>query len=174
MKKPNLKSIVSSKAVKGVPSKIHGRGLFCKEKIMKNGLVAKKAGYELTKDEPLIIKPKGHIELQISDDIFLAPNDDSGFEENMIFINHSCSPNVGMCGDREFVAMREIEVGEELTIDYAMIDDSDYVMDCMCGSINCRKKITGRDWILHELHYKYKGYYSDYLAKKIKKLSCEC
>jgi len=41
----------------------------------------------------------------------------------MLFINHSCEPNVGFAGNVVLVAMRDIEAGEELTTDYAMFDD---------------------------------------------------
>lgn len=38
-------------------------------------------------------------------------------------LNHLCNPNVGVRGEITFVAMRDIKAGEELTTDYAMIDD---------------------------------------------------
>jgi hypothetical protein len=41
----------------------------------------------------------------------------------MLFINHSCDPNVGFAGDIVLVAMRDIRQGEELTADYALFDD---------------------------------------------------
>jgi len=37
-----------------------------------------------------------------------------------MFLNHSCEPNVGILGQIIFVAMRNIDSGEELTIDYAL------------------------------------------------------
>lgn len=166
-------SYISPKVKKGLPSSIHGRGLFATELLTKNEVVAKKNGYELSCAQLQKTNPKGHIELQIADDSFLAPVDEGDFEKNMIFINHSCNPNVGMKGDREFVAMRPISAGEELTIDYAMIDNVDYAMVCTCGSSNCRKKITGRDWMMHELHHRYKNYFSPYLKEKVEKLHCE-
>jgi len=41
----------------------------------------------------------------------------------MLFINHSCEPNVGFAGNTVLVAMRDISPGEELTSDYALFDD---------------------------------------------------
>jgi uncharacterized protein len=41
----------------------------------------------------------------------------------MLFINHSCEPNVGFAGNIVIVAMREVIAGEELTTDYALFDD---------------------------------------------------
>ena len=63
----------------------------------------------------------------------------------MLFLNHSCEPNVGVQGNIIFVAMRDVAAGEELTIDYAMIDDDDARMDCGCGTPSCRRVVTGRD-----------------------------
>jgi len=40
-------------------------------------------------------------------------------------------------------------------------------MDCNCGSLNCRKKITEDDWKISELRKKYKDYFSEYLKQKI-------
>ena len=51
----------------------------------------------------------------------------------MLFINHSREPNVGFAGDTVLVAMRDISPGEELTTDYALIDDYDVMMQCRCG-----------------------------------------
>jgi uncharacterized protein len=43
--------------------------------------------------------------------------------------------------------MRAIASGEELTIDYAMIDDmAEEAMDCACGTDSCRGMVTGVDW----------------------------
>ncbi len=160
-------SFVSIKVHKGLPSKIHGRGLFAVSPISKDEVVAKKAGCILNGLDLKAFGPTGHIELQIADDSYLGPKSMEDFEKNMIFINHSCDPNVGIRGDREFVAMRDIEIGEELAIDYAMIDDVDSVMSCTCGSVNCRKTVTGRDWEKPELQRKYRGYFSKYLEDKI-------
>lgn len=88
----------------------------------------------------------------------------------MMFLNHSCSPNVGVRGEITFVAMRDIKVGEELTIDYAMIENEDYPeMKCNCGARNCRKVITGKDWKRKDLQKKYGKYFSAFLLEKIGK-----
>ena len=57
------------------------------------------------------------------------------------FINHSCDPNAFMRilpGDRIAIfARRDIQPGEELTIDYR---DPDHPAVCRCGAPNCRSK----------------------------------
>lgn len=71
-------------------------------------------------------------------------------------------------------ARRDIQRGEELTIDYAtfVIDDA-YVMpgECKCGAAACRHKITGNDWQQSDLQQGYKDHFSPYLNKRIKMLS---
>lgn len=58
------------------------------------------------------------------------------------FTNHSCNPNCGLKDAVTLVAIRDIETGEELTIDYDTLE-YDWEMECNCGSENCRGKIRG-------------------------------
>ncbi len=53
--------------------------------------------------------------------------------------NHSCDPNL----DRNHTALRDIEVGEELTLDYAQFSAKDWEMKCNCGSKNCKGIVRG-------------------------------
>lgn len=88
------------------------------------------------------------------------------------FVNHSCAPNCGISGSILVVAMRDIPISEELCFDYAMSDGSDYdEFDCLCGADLCRGVVTGRDWRLPELHERYAGWFSPYLARKIEGLA---
>ena len=70
-----------------------------------------------------------------------------------------------------FVAMRDIEAGEELTHDWATTDDDRYEMACHCGAPNCRKVITGQDWRRKDLQEKYRHYMSWYLQDKLRRES---
>ena len=56
------------------------------------------------------------------------------------FINHSCDPNTftRCTADRaEFYALRDIEPGEELTVDYGE-SQHDGKLPCRCGTARCR------------------------------------
>jgi uncharacterized protein len=86
----------------------------------------------------------------------------------MIFSNHSCEPNIGVQGQIVFVAMRDVEAGEELTHDWATTDDDRYEMACNCGAATCRRVITGQDWRKPELQHRYGDYMSWYLLAKIR------
>lgn len=62
-------------------------------------------------------------------------------------MNHSCNGNLGFNDDGDFVAIRDIQRGEELTYDYGLAESNpDFKMQCKCGSQNCRKVVTGNDW----------------------------
>ncbi len=150
-------------------SKIHGRGLFAKASIAKDDVVAVKGGHIVDRETlRREITPRlGPVEIQIDDDLFIAPVNDEERELSMLYSNHSCDPNLGMRGEITFVVMRDIRAGEELTHDWATTDDDDYSVECQCGAPNCRKILTGKDWQRPELHARYAGYFSAYLARKI-------
>ena len=67
--------------------------------------------------------------------------------------------------DEYFLAAQNKD--EELTVDYAFIDNEDYSFKCTCGSTNCRGTITGFDWKIKELQEKYYDYFAQYLKDKI-------
>ncbi len=64
-------------------------------------------------------------------------------------LNHSCDPNViqdgGHDGHERHLALRSIKKGEELNIDYSLIyfTEGPISQKCLCGSINCAKRILG-------------------------------
>lgn len=56
------------------------------------------------------------------------------------FVNHSCDPNTSI---KDFcdVALRDISEGEEVTSDYTDSLPSNTVIQCSCGSENCKTVI---------------------------------
>ena len=146
-------------------SRIQGRGLFSREAISAGEIVAVKGGtimdaatFAHVRDE---VSPA---EIQIEEDLYIAPHSAKEVEANILCLNHSCNPNVGVRGQITFVALQDIPAEAELTIDYAMIDgDPTERMACACGASECRKIITGNDWRLPELQRRYAGYFSRYL-----------
>lgn len=164
--KPNLTYISPKAVVKESP--IHGRGLFAAEAIAKGEIVCVKGGYVIDR-EALRSMPGWFraAEIQIADDLFIAPVKEEEREGSMIFSNHSCDPNIGVRGQIVFVAMRDISRGEELTHDWAMTDNDQNQHECNCGAMNCRKVISGQDWRRADLQERYKGYMSWYLTEKL-------
>ena len=69
------------------------------------------------------------------------------------YMNHSCDPNcyfkMKSISKYDVCALRDIKRGEELSHDYTAcsVDQFDgketWVLDCHCGSENCRGKVTG-------------------------------
>lgn len=162
-----MESYISPKAQKGMQSGIHGRGLFAVEDIKKGETVAVKGGHILTKKQLASASTTLHAELQITNDLFIAPIDEDEYDKSMMCLNHSCDPNVGMRGDIVFIALRDIKAGQELTLDYAMMDNGSGTFSCICGSPKCRKEITGSDWKKKDLQEKYRGYFSAYIESLI-------
>jgi uncharacterized protein len=149
-------------------SPIHGNGLFVRQTIAAGEIVAVKGGYILSKQEWATLEQQlGSAEIQIAEDLFIAPVQEEHRDGCMLYTNHSCDPNIAIQGQIIFVAMRDIASGEELTHDWATTDDLDYVMECKCGSPNCRGIITGKDWMKQELQEKYKGWFCWFLQRKI-------
>ena len=147
---------------------LNGKGIFAKENIKKGEIVFIKGGHILTRNE---IFSSGVINsyFPISDNYFLGATNKEEEDAIKLYQNHSCSPNVGLHGEITFIAIRDICKDEELTVDYAFIDNKDYSFNCTCGSENCRGTITGYDWKIKELQDKYYEYFAQYLKDKIDK-----
>jgi hypothetical protein len=88
--------------------------------------------------------------------------------------NHSCDPNVWMANEITVVARRDIRAGEEVTADLAMWwdpdDDSVPAWECRCGSAQCRKIFTSRDWRRPELHERYGDHFLPHINARITRL----
>ncbi|MFY9493046.1 MAG: SET domain-containing protein-lysine N-methyltransferase [Minisyncoccia bacterium] len=164
-----MASYISPK-VEVKPSAIAGEGVFAKEKIFKAEVVFDFSGGTgkliNTLEMNELLRKGSDYGIQIDDDLFFAATSESELESGD-YLNHSCEPNLGIQGSLQMVARRDIEPGEELAFDYAMSESSDYKIDCRCGAPHCRQTIAGEDWKIKELQEKYRGYFSDYLAKKI-------
>src|SRR5437868_1619917 len=135
----SIASYISPKAVKGVRSGIEGRGLRATSPIAEGEIVAIKGGHVIDTATLKALSPHlQNSEIQIAEGFHLAALTDDEYEGVMLFINHSCEPNVGFAGNVVLVAMRDIGAGEELTTDYALFDSSQDVMECRCGTPSCR------------------------------------
>jgi uncharacterized protein len=163
-----VSSWITPKAYKGARSEIAGRGLFAVEPICAGEIVAVKGGHIVTTPQlEKLPDPLRNSEIQIADGFHLVALSPDEYEPVMLFINHSCEPNVGFAGSIVLVAMRDVSAGEELATDYALFDDYDGQMECHCGSARCRGVIDGHDWRRPDLQHRYRGYFSWYLQRKI-------
>ncbi len=145
-----------------------GKGMFAKEMI-KRGEKVLVWGGNYTSDKRKIdeAKSKGKLVLQWDENLYSI--EDRG-EDLGYYINHSCDSNTWMKDAYTLIARRNIKIGEEVTVDYGLFENDNYVSKwtCNCGSPYCRKHITGNDWKLLVLQKKYKNHFSPLINKKIK------
>jgi hypothetical protein len=149
-------------------SAAHGRGLFARRPIEAGEIVSVRGGHILT---PQMLKrrrtPAGYWGYPITDGLVLGPLTEPETESVMMFLNHSCEPNIGIQGQIVFVAMRPVRKGEELTIDYAMFGGNAKPMTCRCGAPACRRLITAQDWRRKDLQKKYGLHFAWHVLRKI-------
>lgn len=64
------------------------------------------------------------------------------------YMNHSCNGNVGFDKNGDYITIRNIKRGEEISFDYGLLESNPkfIILNCTCGSNNCRGKISGNDW----------------------------
>jgi uncharacterized protein len=163
-----VSSYISPKARKGAASAIEGRGLVAVAPIAAGEVVAIKGGHIVTTTALQSLPERlQNSEIQIADGFHLVALEEAEYEPVMLFLNHSCEPNVGFAGNTVLVAMRDVSLGEELTTDYALFDDYDGSMECQCGTQSCRGTIDGRDWQRPDLQSRYGSYFSSYLLSRL-------
>lgn len=166
LQKPPKETWISAK-VKIQNSPTDGQGMFAVEKITKNEPVLIWGGEYVNKEKANRVKKEEGLIMQWDEDLYSIEErgEDQGY-----FLNHSCNPNVWMEGAYTLIARRNIEVGEEVTADYALWEsDENYVSKwtCHCAAEGCRKKVTGKDWQRVELQTVYQGHFSPLLNKRI-------
>ena len=146
-----------------------GSGSFAISKISKGEIVASFGGNVIDQSElAKYSDDRVSRSLQLNSDTYLLSGN---IPEPGDMINHSCEPNCGIAGTSSVEALRDIEIGEEITFDYAMTDSSKYdEFICACEKSGCRDKITGIDWQKEDLQARYKNYFSSYIEKLIKLL----
>ncbi|MBP6974754.1 MAG: SET domain-containing protein [Candidatus Pacebacteria bacterium] len=149
-------------------------GLFATSNIIKDERLIVFGGYVMTLDEEANLPSKiSDFAHQIDDDLVIGVRDLEKIQP-ADKVNHSCSPNSGFKGQILLVAMSDIQRGEEITFDYAMVLSDEkglpYSMECSCDSPQCRKIISSSDWKNSELQKKYSGYFQYYIEQKIKNM----
>tara|TARA_R100000027_G_scaffold60818_4_gene51753 strand:- start:17705 stop:18205 length:501 start_codon:yes stop_codon:yes gene_type:complete len=129
-------------------SSIHNRGLYAKADIEEGEYIIQYKGEKISKAESerraLAQEARGRkngsgqvyiFELNKRYDL------DGKTSKNLAkYANHSCEPNceaVNYRGEIWFVALRDIEKGEELTFDYGYALESALDHRCRCGTPSC-------------------------------------
>lgn len=141
-------------AVGTVDGKV-GMGVRTKARLERGALVAKFTGQLSNKilQHTLQVSPQAHLH----DPWFVG------------LLSHSCAPNCVLDMQRLVIwALRDIEAGEALTIDYAVTEDVLHrQFACGCGSPACRKWVTGRAETVNEMG---RAYLDGLASKTIKRI----
>lgn len=145
-------------------SPIHGLGFFATAPIGAGEVIVRWGGEVLPIAELDMLKTRERYDCAAlsADTIIVFADCDP-----VIHGNHSCDPNLWMEGATTQSARRDIEPGEEITMDYAVLsDDPSWIMPCCCGSSLCRREIRGDDWKRPELQRRYRGHFAPYLGER--------
>jgi uncharacterized protein len=127
-------------------SGIYGKGCYALARFQARRKIALYAG-EVVRGERRIERrlreQEGDIKvIRLDDDLAI---DGAVGGDATAYINHSCAPNAFMRivpGEKvAFFALRDIEPGEEITMNYR---DPDHPPVCRCGAANCRSRPRGR------------------------------
>jgi SET domain-containing protein len=123
-------------------SPIHGKGCFATNPFLRRRKIAEYAGERITNAEA---RRRAHRKtLRICEVNSRWSLDGSRGGNGTHYINHSCSPNAFMqilYDHILFIALRDIEAGEEITIDYEQTLHPDDKR-CICKARNCRGTIN--------------------------------
>lgn len=137
-------------------SKLNGKGIFTKRQFRNKEIIFKVEGKIFTKEE--IYKTSGKFTdntFRFAKDFFISPEGELGD-----FLNHSCDPNSGVIKIQDglfVVAIKDIDVNEEILMDYSTIltNDDTYELDCNCGSKECRSKVRRYTSLPQKIKEKY-------------------
>lgn len=126
-------------AVRVGPSAIDGQGVFAAEPVPPARKIGEIRGESVSVDEARIRATRSERVMIVE----LSPRrtiDFSRSADPMRYTNHSCRPNARLCIDHgrvEFYALRRIEPGEEITVDYGPTHHQGRLA-CRCGAPGCR------------------------------------
>ena len=123
-------------------SPINGKGCFATIKFQQRRKIATYTGERISNAEALRRAKRPILRICGVDNRWSIDGSRGG--NGTHYINHSCSPNTftrTLYGQIIFFALRDIEAGEELTIDYLDTLHSDKKR-CHCDAANCRGTIN--------------------------------
>jgi len=156
------RSWVSPKVLLG-QSKIQGRGVFAREKILKGEKLMEFGGEAISREQMDSGDYRSRSIWPVGRDAFIAlPNSDPHISLDE-YLNHSCDANAWLEDEVTLAARRDIEPGEEVTLDQGTwnIEDA-YIEDrepCSCGAKTCRGMLTEDDWKRPDVQQRYAGHF---------------
>ena len=124
-------------------STIDGRGCFATTRFRKGRKIAEYVGERISRRE-IARRLRGKKRIHICGVDSYWAIDGSRHGNGTQFINHSCEPNCSvriLRGHVLFFALRDIEPGEEILLDYEVSYHAD-TKSCRCGAKSCRGRIN--------------------------------
>ena len=137
------KTVETAPGIRVGRSKIDGRGCFATKRFRKWEKIAELTGERVSRVEAARrMKGKRRLHICATDSYWGIDGSRGG--NGSQFVNHSCRPNSFvriLRGHVIFFALRDIEPGEEITLDYV---ESYHPDDhrCRCGAPDCRGTIN--------------------------------
>lgn len=125
-------------AVDVKPSRIDGQGAFAAEPIPARRKIGEIRGEAISVREARR-RAKGVARIMIVELSDRRAIDASNSTDPLRFTNHSCRPNAALRirqGRVEFYAMRDVDIGEELTVNYGETHHEGKLR-CRCGAPGC-------------------------------------
>jgi SET domain-containing protein len=129
--------------IEAQPSQIDGMGCFALSHFSKGKKIAEYVGEKISRRE-IARRLKGKRRIHICGLNSYWAIDGSRYGNGTQYINHSCEPNcyVKIVHDHIlFFALRDIQPGEEILLDYEESYHSDKKR-CECGAPSCRGRIN--------------------------------
>lgn len=108
----------------------------------------------------------GDYDVPIDEDFSIAPTSHDEITATGS-VNHSCEPTIGWKNAITLATIRDVEAGEELTVDYAFHGGYPENMECKCGTKSCRKIIKPTDWQDPEIQARFAQWYQPWVKAKI-------
>ena len=156
-------------------SPISGDGMFAREPIKEGEVVCIVGGIVMSDTEFTAFQATHSFynSIQIGKNLHLVedPEVTLSLEGSM---NHSCDSSTWMEDEARLVARRDIQAGEEVTVDYALFTtQSNWMLDsrCRCGSPHCRRIVTGDDWRREDVQERYRDHFSPFINRRIEQLT---
>ena len=125
-------------AVAVAPSRIDGQGAFASEPVPARRKIGEIRGESISVAEARIRATRSE-RIMIVELSARRAIDFSRSADPMRYTNHSCQPNARLCirqGRVEFYALRDIEPGEEITVNYGQTHHEGRLA-CRCGAPGC-------------------------------------
>lgn len=150
-------------------SAIEGQGLFAARPLAADVTVALLGGRLVTTAQlrHLLAEAAGREYVDticVDDDVHLVLPPDQPIH----YGNHSCDPTLWHTDAYTLVTRRPVDVGEELTVDYAtQTTEPAFRMACRCGMSLCRAVVTGTDWRSTAWADRYRGHVVPAVARRI-------